>query len=450
MKSKTLRILLVLGLILTLALLAACGTNPDTPATNKPADNGNQNTGDTVLSFVAADKTDWDMEVAIDGLNYKFVVDLNADNTVSVKATCTGRVQASTGNNMGGSGAQEETQPAETEAPLTEAEMRAKDFTVDGTWTYEKGYGYTITLPNGTVKTDFDKASSRTYFYAEIEKDGVKSPLTQFQAKDSNFRKEIAADYEDFEIRDAEYIFEITVQQNNNPNSTHLYLEKDGTANSLVYQGSSPTYKRGAWNIDPEDNLLTVYIEDEMIKGDYCDISGKEGWRIKYNSNTMYSREDVEYTDEDFEGPVVKELPGATGATLQLTEKGFAKLVDGEDVYTGKYVEENGVMTITIDGHECVSENGSIVVAIEKSSGSGGSGGSTETVEYTFNLDGSVPEGQPAEGQPADGGSGGEGGEGQPGEGGEGQPGEGGEGGSGGEGEGQPGEGEGGEGEGQP
>ena len=443
MKSKILRCLLVAGLIACIALLVACGTNTDTPATNKPADN---NTGDTVLSFVAADKTDWDMEVAIDGLNYKFVIDLNADNTVSVKATCTGRVQASTGNNMGGSGDQQETEtPTPTEAPLSEAEMRAQDFTVDGTWTYEKGYGYTITLPNGTVKTDFDKASSRTYFYSEIEKNGVKSPLTQFQAKDSNFRKEIAADYEDYEIREAEYIFEITVLQNNNPNSTHLYLEKDGVANSLVYQGSSPTYKRGAWNIDPEDDLLTVYIEDEMIKGDYCDISGKEGWRVKYNSNTMYSRSDVEYTDEDFEGPVVKELPGASGATLQLTEKGFAKLVDGEDVYTGKYTEENGVMKVTIDGHECVSENGSIVVAIEKSSGSGGSGGSTETVEYTFNLDGSVPEGQPAEGQPAEGGEGGSGGEGGEGEG---QPGEGGEGGSGGEGEGQPPEG--GEGENNP
>ena len=49
--------------ILPALLLVACGTNTDTPATNKPADN---NTGDTVLSFVAADKTDWDMEVAID------------------------------------------------------------------------------------------------------------------------------------------------------------------------------------------------------------------------------------------------------------------------------------------------------------------------------------------------------------------------------------------------
>ena len=442
MKSKILRCLLVVGLIACIALLAACGTTTTDKPEDTKANNQQSSNGEAVLSFVAADKTNWDMEVAIDGLNYKFVIDLNADNTVSVKATCTGRVQASTGNNMGGFGGQEETQaPAETEAPLTEAEMRAQDFTVDGTWTYETGYGYTITLPNGTVKTDFDKASSRTYFYSEIEKDGVKSPLTQFQAKDSNFRKEIAADYQDYEIRDAEYTFEITVQQNNNPNSTHLYLEKDGVANSLVYQGSSPTYKRGMWNIDPEDDLLTIYIEDEMIKGDYCDISGKEGWRVKYNSNTMYSRDDVEYTDEDFEGKVVKELPGANGATLQFTEKGFAKLVDGEDVYTGKYTEENGVLTVTIDGHECVSENGSITVAIEKSSGSG-SGGDTETTEYTFNLDGSVPEGQPAMG--GEEGSGGEG---------EGQPAEGGEEGSGGEGEGQPaegGEGSGGEGEGQP
>ena len=446
MKSKILRCLLVAGLIVCIALLAACGTT-DKPAETK-ANNNSQSTGDgPVLSFVAADKTDWDLEVAIDGLNYKFAVELNADNTVSVKATCTGRVQAqSNQGGMGGSGAQEETQPVETEAPLTEAEMRAQDFTVSGTWTYEKGYGYTITLPNGTVKTDFDKASSRTYFYSEIEKDGVKSPLTQFQAKDSNFRKEIAADYEDYEVREAEYIFEITVQQNNNPNSTHLYLEKDGVANSLVYQGSSPTYKRGAWNIDPEDDLLTVYIEDEMIKGDYCDVAGKEGWRIKYNSNTMYSRDDVEYTDVDFEGAVVKELPSANGASLKLTEKGFAKLVDGEDVYTGKYTEDNGVMTVTIDGHECVSENGSITVSIEKSTGSGGAGGTTETVNYAFNLDGSVPEAQPAEGGEGEGGSGGEGqpaeggetGEGQPAEGGEGEGASGGEGGSGGEGENPP------------
>ncbi len=419
MKSRTLRRLLLAGLILVVCvvLLTACGNTENPAETQKNNDPGKTDSG-AVLSFVAADKTNWDMEVALGDLNYTLVIDLNADNTVTLKATCVGRVEANNGGgNQGGSGGEEETQaPVETQPPLTDAEKQAASFEQTGSWTKQDGYGYTITLPNGAVKTDFDKASSRTYFYAHIEKDGIKSELAQFQAKDSAFRKEVAADYEDYEVREAEYTFHITVQQNNNPNSTTLYLEKDGEANSLVYQGSTPTYKRGAWNIDPEDNLLTVYIEDEMIKADRCDAAGKEGWRIKYNDQTMYcsdSGAEVEYTSEDFEGKVVKELPGANGVTLKFTEKGFVNLVDGEDVFTGKYTEENGVLTVTIDGETFTSENGAISVSVKKSTGSG-SGGDSEPTVYSFNLDGSVPEGQPAPG--GEGGSGGEG-EGQPGEG---------------------------------
>ena len=388
--KKILRLAVVLGLIV--CLLCACGGNSgNTNETKKPSNNsGSKADSDTVLSFVAADKTDWDLEVAFGDINYKIAIDLNKDNTLTLKGTCTGRVQASGGNNMGGSGGQEETQaPVETQAPLTDAEKEALNFTQSGTWTYETGYGYTITIEGGeAVKTDFDKASSRQYFYTEIEKDGVKSGLTQFQAKDSSFRKEIAADYQDFEVRDAEYIFSVVVIGNNNPNSTHLYLEKDGVANSLTYSGSSPTYKRGRWNIDPEDNLLTVYIEDDMYKGDYCDAAGKEGWRLKYNDNVMYSREDVEYTAEDFEGAVTKEFKSEDGThTLKLTEKGFAKLIDGDGNETvGKFTGEGDSMVVTMDGKTYNAANGAITISYEKSSGSGGSG-ETETVEVNFKLD---------------------------------------------------------------
>ena len=410
--KKTLRRVLAFCLVACTLLLAACGTTSGNTTETKKNNNSGSSQSDAsgdVLNFVAADKTNWDLEVSLGDYSYTVAVNLKADNTVEVKATCVGRVEAASGGNMGGSGNTAETEaPAETQPPMTDADKEAQNFSYTGTWSYDKGYGYTIELPNGTVKTDFDKASSRQYFYAELVKGDLKSDLTQFQAKDSSFRKEIAADYEIYEVREAEYIFSIVVQGNNNPNSTTLYLEKDGVANSLVYSGSSPTYKRGMWNIDPEDDLLTVYIEDEMIKADYCDLAGKEGYRINYNSNTMFSRDDVEYTSEDFEGAVTKQLTAASGATLSFTEKGFVNLVDGEDSYTGKYTEENGVVTVTIKGNTFVSENGALSVSVEKSSGSGGSG-STETLVYDFNLDGSVPEAAPAEG--GDGGSGGEGGE---------------------------------------
>ena len=385
---KILSLILVVALVLCAVMLTACDEG-STAETKKPSSNNSSSTktDDAVLHFVAADKTDWDMEVTIGDYNYTLAIDLKSDNTLTVAATCTGRYEANAGgNNMGGSGATEETQaPAETQAPMTDADKQAQNFSYEGTWTYEKGYGYTLTFPNGTVKTDFDKAASRQYFYTEIVKDDLKSDLVQFQAKDSNFRKEIAADYVEFEERDAEYIFSVVVIGNNNPNSTHLYLEKDGVANSLTYSGSSPTYKRGMWNIDPEDNLLTVYIEDAMYKGDYCDIAGKEGWRLRYNSNTMYSRDDVEYTAEDFEGKVTAEIKSEDGSyTLKLTEKGFAVVVDGDgNEIAGKYTGEADAMVVTLDGVEYKAADGKITISFEKSSGSGSG---TETVEATFPL----------------------------------------------------------------
>ncbi len=90
---------------------------------------------------------------------------------------------------------------------LTDSEKAALNFTLTGTWTYDTGYGYTVTIGDYTTKTDYDKASARQVFYAQITANGATSDLIQFQGKDTAFRKEIAADYEDFEIRDAAFVF---------------------------------------------------------------------------------------------------------------------------------------------------------------------------------------------------------------------------------------------------
>lgn len=296
----------------------------------------------------------------------------------------------------GGSGnSDEETTEATTQPELTDSEKAALNFTLTGTWTYDTGYGYTVTIGDYTTKTDYDKASARQVFYAQITANGATSDLIQFQGKDTAFRKEIAADYEDFEIRDAAFVFEyMQTGSNNNPNSTHLYLEKDGSANALTYQGSSPTYKRGSWK-ENADKSLTLTMDGKDYTADYCDVSGKEGYRITYNSDTMYasvSGAEISYTDEDFNGKTVMTLQCAEqDYTVALTEKGFAVVMkDGQVDSTGKYTEQDGVYTIVLGDDTFVSGNGTITLEFADNSQMASSGGGDPETR-TFALDGSVP-----------------------------------------------------------
>ena len=436
--------MLALILAICMVLLAGCtgGEEPTTPT--EPQGEAAK------VTFVVADKTNWDKEVTLNGYAYTLNVNILDGGKLELVGTCTGRPQAQAGGQQGGSpGGQEteETDPPATEAPMTDAEKAVKNFTKTGTWTYEAGYGYTITIDGYTTKTNWDKASGRHYFYAEINHDGASTGLIQFQGKDSGFRKEVAADYEDFEVRDAKVIFSASGNTaTGNASTTNLYLEKDGSANSVVQSGSSTTYTRGTW-VENANKSITLTIGGSEYIAAYCDVPGKEGYRITYSSNTMYytlSGAEVQYTDEDFNGKVIATLQCAEqDYTLELTEKGFAVLKENGAVSsTGSYTKDGEVYTVNVAGGTYVSEGNTITVSYEKQ----GNSSNTTTVTRTFNLDGTVPEGGAVATEPNQGGEGGsegsEGGEAtEPAEGGEGgsegseggeatEPAEGGEGGS--------------------
>lgn len=386
----------VAGLALCAVLLTGCTKSPSGTETT-PTASSSTSQSDGNLSFVAADKSNWDKEVAIGDYQYTLAVNFAKGGTLTLTGTCTGRKQAEAQRGgPGGSGnSDEETTEATTQPELTDSEKAALNFTLTGTWTYDTGYGYTVTIGDYTTKTDYDKASARQVFYAQITANGATSDLIQFQGKDTAFRKEIAADYEDFEIRDAAFVFEyVQTGSNNNPNSTHLYLEKDGSANALTYQGSSPTYKRGSWK-ENADKSLTLTMDGKDYTADYCDVSGKEGYRITYNSDTMYasvSGAEISYTDEDFNGKTVMTLQCAEqDYTVALTEKGFAVVMkDGQVDSTGKYTEQDGVYTIVLGDDTFVSENGTITLEFADNSQMASSGGGDPETR-TFALDGSVP-----------------------------------------------------------
>ena len=397
--SRIKRAGLILFLMLCCAvLLTACGGDTAQPkATDAPAKAAN------VLTFVAADKTNWDKEITIGDYNYTLAVNLEDGGKLTLVATCTGLPEAGGGESSGGSGGNQNAEPTEEPKVLTDAEKAAQNFTQTGTWSYEKGYGYTIEINGYKTKTSYDKPSARQVFYAVITNNGAPSGLTQFQAKDTGFRSEMAADYADYEERDAQYIFGGTGSTaTGNASSTKVYLEKDGVANSIVQSGSSPTYTRGTWK-ENADKSLTINLSGEYT-ADYCDVAGKEGYRLTYNSQTMYSNTAVEYTDADFNGATLKTLQCAEGDyTVELTEKGFAVIYkNGEKNTTAKYTEDGDNITIVLDGTAYTSADGKIALAIPSSNGNNSSG-NNEPDNRTFNLDGSKPEAAPAaEGAPAE------------------------------------------------
>lgn len=412
--------IIVAILLVCLVVLSGCTGGNETTAPTDPQGS------DAKLTFVVADKTNWDKEVTLDGYSYTLAVNLKDGGVLELVGTCTGKAQAAaTGGQQGGSSDGEETGEAageaggeaagneetvpETEAPMTDADKAAKNFTKTGTWVYEAGYGYTVTIDGVTTKTNFDKASARHYFYMDITHNGSSTGLIQFQGKDTGFLKEIASDYEVFELRDAKIVFEAYGNTTTgNASTTSLYLEKDGTANSNVQSGSSTTYTRGSW-VENADGSITLTIGGSVYNVDYCDVSGKEGYRVTYSSTTMYytlSGAEVSYTDEDFNGKVVVTMQCAEqDYTLEVTERGFAVLKENGSVSTtGKYVVTDGIYTVTLSGVDYVSEGNTITISFEKA----GDSSNTTTVTRTFNLDGTVPEASvtdPTEGgEPVEGG----------------------------------------------
>ena len=370
--ARTKRIVSLCLAVCCLLLLAACGGGAK--SSSAAPEGTAQESGP--ITFVAADKTTWDKALGIGDYAYNIAAVLNDDGTVTLTATCAG---------AGASG-----------EPDSGEDFSAHDFTKTGTWTKEDGYGYEITIDGYTTKTDYDKASARQYIYVVIENEGASSGLVQLQAKDTGFRSEMASDYEAFEIRDAQYIFSANgTSGNGNATQTKVFLEKDGTANAIVQQGSSPSYSRGTWS-ENEDKSLSVELGGEYI-ADYCDDPGREGYRLVFNSSTMFasvSGETIDYTDKDFDGETVRTLScGERDYTVELTEKGVAGVYNssGARVASGRYTEDNG-LTIVIGGNTFTADaDGNITLSFTVSSGGMGPFGGTSTVERSFPIDGSLP-----------------------------------------------------------
>ncbi len=393
-RGRVIALLLAAG-ISSAAFMTGCANQSN--GTSKVTE---QKESNYVLSFVAADKTNWDQVVTIGNHTYTIAVNLSDDNSFELKGTCVG-IAEETGQQEGmaapGTGApdMQETEPvspgtedsraadsdtdnsgeksAQTEDAGSKSteDLTAYDFTINGTWSYEDGWGYTLTFDDGqdtSVTANFDKASSRQYFYYDlaptVDGEAQEAVQVQFQAKDVEFRNEMADDYVIAEERNATYIFEGNGNsQTGNAINIKIYCEEDGTVAVLSQNGSTMTYSGGTWTEDTSTHEFTIDAGGP-ITADYCDISGKEGYRLNYTSTggmgpsttlTCYLplAEGItsdDYTDEDFEGTVVKNLTCTEADyTIELTEKGFLKVCsEGTVNETSTYTYNEGADTYSL------------------------------------------------------------------------------------------------------
>lgn len=308
---KNRRVIAIL-LAMTLAagtMLSGCQKSSDGNSGQATQQEEEQN--QDVLSFVAADKTNWDKEVALGGYAFTLAIHLNEDGTLLLEGVCVGEApeeQMPGGGNIGEDDGQdmpqEETLQEKTEQGNAEngnaenggednEDFSKYDFEIEGTWSYETGWGYTLSFDDGqdtTITANFDKASSRQYFYYEMEPTigGQKAERTQvqFQAEDREFRSEMAADYVTAEERNAKYIFEGKGNSaTGNAIKTQVYCEEDGSLAILTQSGSSTTYSTGTWKEDETVHQLTITADGEDTIAYYSETAEKQGYCLIVTSS---------------------------------------------------------------------------------------------------------------------------------------------------------------------
>lgn len=331
------------------------------------------------LSFVGVTSTEWDAEVTVGDYKYKFNIDFEDNNTLTFNATCTGKGASQGGGGFPGPGfptGPGESTENETEEPdMTDYSKFSFDFT--GSWEKETGYGYILNFNDDAktvIHTDYNKNQGRHQFYYLVTTDSG-SATTLFQAKDSEFRNELASDYKTWDERDSTYIFTGKVTGNNNSIANgYIYCHKDNSAVFNTASGSDRAVTLGLkWKL--ENNIFTL-TDDKNAQCIASNSINSEhpGYRLSYSGSTFFcsTNSNVNWNDmsnEDFDGKTLYQFIGSyttegpDGGTkeveLNLTNNDNKMFLYTSGVLSkqGTYKFENNTFTLLFDGEEAVTIN---------------------------------------------------------------------------------------------
>ena len=263
------------------------------------------------------------------------------------------------------------TKSASAQLKVVKEDLEKYNWAVEGTYVYEKGYGYKITFNDEgktVIHTDFDKTEGRHSFYYNV-KIGDESETILFQAKDPTFKDSLAKDYKKWDERDSTYIFYAKATGNNNSVAT-AYMYLHGSDHSVVLNtpnGANRSLKFGLTWEEKDGQILvhdgeTVYTAEKSVNQEH------PGYRLVYSGNTYYCSLNPDFkwkkfTTADFEGANTHEFVGSyttsgpDGGTKEvnfnLVEDGKAKLYLGSSTasFVGEWNKDtNNKLKITLEG----------------------------------------------------------------------------------------------------
>ena len=296
---------------------------------------------------------------------------------------------------------------ASAELTVKKENLEQYNWSVNGTCTYEKGYGYKIVFNDEgktEVHTDFDKTEGRHEFYYRV-KIGETSSVLKFQAKDPTFKDQLAKDYKKWDERDSKYIFYAKATGNNNSVATaYIYLHE--TNNEVTVNTPNGANRSLSFGMKWEDRNGQIVVKDgetEYLVDKSVANAEHQGLRLIYGGNTYYCSLNPEVkwkklTTADFEGANTHEFVGSYTTSgpdggvkevnLNCVEDGKAKLYLGSSTasFVGTWSKDaSNKLTIELDGKTGEFTPGadgkySIVIRVTISSFFGSS---TETIALT-------------------------------------------------------------------
>lgn len=424
MRKSKLVLALLAGAVMTGAVcgITACNNDKDP----EPPES------DVVLNFVAVTKTGWDADTTFTSvvnekdynLTYKLSLDLNKDKTLKLTGTCQSGKEKTSGGQGGGPGgpgdsggpggapamlAEEQAPSESTEETPAITDWTPYDFTLSGTWSEQTGWGYTVKIDGTEIKVDYDLTQGRHtfYYYAAptINNKKADEVLVQMQAKDSDYRKTLASDYQTYHVKESAYVMYGFNDNGGNFTRVNIYLMPDGSVASYSESGSSLTYNgKGSWREDKTANTLAITVGTSTYNSNAYDEA--VGYRINYSSSitgfvsTVANKTSKELTDKDFEGETLFTLSGKDANTqadytLDITQKGWAILKDsaGSRVAVCTYEKQNGNYVIAYgqDTYTSAETADGISVTMAFSVTTTNSSGQASTTNYNITLTGTVP-----------------------------------------------------------
>ena len=263
----------------------------------------------------------------------------------------------------------DKTKSASTTLKIVKEDYTPYEYTLNGTYTIDDGYGYVFSFQDEnktTIHCDYNKVEGRHEFYYTVNTPAGSS-FVKFQAKDINYKSKLAKDYQTWDKRDSKYIFTSLATGNNNSVAyAYMYLHSDGSVNINTPRGVNRVVESEnlSWSEDSNKNI-TVKKGDTVYKADKTINPDRPGYKIQYGSYVFINSQnpDVKWKKlsiADFEGAPKAEFAGryeisgpgggSGNLSMQLFDGGVAKLYKNtwNKEAEGTWTENNGEYTIVI------------------------------------------------------------------------------------------------------